>query len=139
MHRRKFYKLMAADTGYATSLALASYLTQSAEIDSSTSFPVSDRQAVVKEGWGTSGDSGGPGMWDGVPKSLSRWNGPSLLDYETPEWYCDAKFCIRTHWSPQFRKTATIMPVTCTFGSKRCIKNCRDGQVWPSATRRKNQ
>ncbi len=49
--------------------------------------------------------------WDGVPmKSLIpglNGNGPyqptwdSLLQYEAPEWYQDAKFGIWSHWSPQ--------------------------------------
>lgn len=51
------------------------------------------------------------GSWDGVPMEspiagLSgqgpyrpTWN--SLLQYESPEWYRDAKFGIWAHWSPQ--------------------------------------
>ena len=51
------------------------------------------------------------GMWDDVPlespiPNLSG-NGPfkptwdSLLEYEAPEWYRDAKFGIWAHWTPQ--------------------------------------
>ena len=51
------------------------------------------------------------GSWDGVPMNspiphLSGY-GPyqptwdSLLEYEAPEWYQDAKFGIWAHWSPQ--------------------------------------
>src|SRR6201994_4547333 len=51
------------------------------------------------------------GSWDGVPMNspipdLSS-QGPykptwdSLLQYEAPEWYRDAKFGIWAHWSPQ--------------------------------------
>ena len=51
------------------------------------------------------------GSWDGVPMTTSIPNlagsGPyqptwdSLLQYDTPEWYRDAKFGIWAHWSPQ--------------------------------------
>ncbi len=51
------------------------------------------------------------GSWDGVPMNspiadLSgegpyKPNWDSLLQYETPEWYRDAKFGIWAHWSPQ--------------------------------------
>lgn len=51
------------------------------------------------------------GSWDGVPMVSPIPNlagsGPyqptwdSLLQYETPEWYRDAKFGIWAHWSPQ--------------------------------------
>jgi alpha-L-fucosidase len=51
------------------------------------------------------------GLWDDVPLVAPIPNlagdGPfkptwdSLLEYETPEWYQDAKFGIWAHWSPQ--------------------------------------
>ena len=51
------------------------------------------------------------GSWDGVPMDSPipdlGGEGPykptwdSLLQYETPEWYRDAKFGIWAHWSPQ--------------------------------------
>ena len=51
------------------------------------------------------------GSWDGVPMDSPiahlGGEGPykptwdSLLQYETPEWYQDAKFGIWAHWSPQ--------------------------------------
>lgn len=51
------------------------------------------------------------GSWDGVPMNspiagLSgegpyKPNWDSLLQYEAPEWYRDAKFGIWAHWSPQ--------------------------------------
>lgn len=51
------------------------------------------------------------GSWDGVPMNSPLPNlsgeGPykpdwnSLLQYEAPEWYRDAKFGIWAHWSPQ--------------------------------------
>jgi alpha-L-fucosidase len=52
------------------------------------------------------------GSWDGVPMNSPltenlAGEGPfkptweSLLGYETPEWYRDAKFGIWAHWSPQ--------------------------------------
>jgi alpha-L-fucosidase len=52
-----------------------------------------------------------PDSWDGVPMKspitglagtgpyAPTWN--SLLQYEVPEWYQDAKFGIWAHWSPQ--------------------------------------
>ncbi|MGH9773059.1 MAG: alpha-L-fucosidase, partial [Candidatus Acidiferrales bacterium] len=51
------------------------------------------------------------GSWDGVPMNSPipglSGHGPykptwdSLLQYEAPEWYRDAKFGIWAHWSPQ--------------------------------------
>ena len=51
------------------------------------------------------------GSWDGVPMDapISGLNGDgpyqatwdSLLQYDAPEWYRDAKFGIWAHWSPQ--------------------------------------
>lgn len=51
------------------------------------------------------------GSWDGVPMDSPipglSGNGPyqptwdSLLQYDVPEWYRDAKFGIWAHWSPQ--------------------------------------
>src|SRR6185437_2254262 len=51
------------------------------------------------------------GMWDDVPLESSipdlAGEGPfkptwdSLIEYEAPEWYRDAKFGIWAHWSPQ--------------------------------------
>ena len=75
-------------------------------------FPVSDWQAVVDEGWGITGPGAGHGTWDGVPLKAPAipglaGEGPfkpeweSLLEYEAPEWYRDAKFGIWAHWSPQ--------------------------------------
>ena len=109
---------MAASAGLAASFPLALELGQAAELPattdagSPTSFPVSDWDAVVNEYWGTRYDQAGPGTWDGVPlqsPSISglAGDGPfqpewsSLLNYEAPEWYRDAKFGIWAHWSPQ--------------------------------------
>ncbi len=63
-------------------------------------------------GWG--GPPGLPvkgGSWDGVPMDAPisglSGKGPykptwqSMLEYECPEWYRDAKFAIWNHWSPQ--------------------------------------
>ena len=118
MRRREFCKLMAAGTGFA-SFPLASQIGRAADAagaadgGSPTSFPVSDWQAVEREGWGTSAAQAGPGTWDGVPlqapSDLSDLTGDgpykaawdSLLGYDAPEWYRDAKFGIWAHWSPQ--------------------------------------
>ena len=62
--------------------------------------------------WGDPPDLPVPGgSWDGVPMKSPIPNlggdGPyqptwdSLQQYETPEWYRDAKFGIWAHWSPQ--------------------------------------
>jgi alpha-L-fucosidase len=62
--------------------------------------------------WGTPPELPVPGgSWDGVPMESPiadlAGEGPykpawdSLLQYETPEWYQDAKFGIWAHWSPQ--------------------------------------
>lgn len=75
--------------------------------------PVRLDQAVWHPtGWGNPPSLPVPGgSWDGVPlvspiSGLSgegpyqpTWN--SLLQYEAPEWYRDAKFGIWAHWSPQ--------------------------------------
>jgi alpha-L-fucosidase len=63
-------------------------------------------------GWGNPPDLPIPGgSWDGVPMNSPisglNGNGPyeptwdSLLQYDAPEWYRDAKFGIWAHWSPQ--------------------------------------
>ena len=63
-------------------------------------------------GWGNPPDLPIPGgSWDGVPMQspIAGLNGEgpykptwdSLLQYEAPEWYRDAKFGIWAHWSPQ--------------------------------------
>jgi alpha-L-fucosidase len=118
MRRRDFCKLMATSAGLAVSFPMAFDLAQAVEVPatadtgSPTSFPVSDWQAVVNEGWGTTGHKAGPDTWDGVPLQSPSipglaGDGPfrpdwsSLLDYEAPEWYRDAKFGIWAHWSPQ--------------------------------------
>jgi alpha-L-fucosidase len=62
--------------------------------------------------WGSPGELPvAGGSWDGVPMESPIPNlageGPykpvweSLLEYEAPEWYRDAKFGIWAHWSPQ--------------------------------------
>jgi alpha-L-fucosidase len=117
MHRREFCKRMATGAGLAASLPLGIDLGHAAELPASadgsplTSFPLSDWQAVSEE-FGPSGDQGGSGTWDGVPlQPLDipglAGEGPfkpdwsSLLEYEAPEWYRDAKLGIWAHWSPQ--------------------------------------
>lgn len=75
-------------------------------------IPLSDWKAVTQAEWGPSADQAGPGTWDGValkapPIPGLAGEGPftatwdSLLGYEAPEWYRDAKFGIWAHWSPQ--------------------------------------
>ncbi len=122
MLRRDFLKLLAAGAS-ATTLPLAGNLAYAADPaptgklpsgnGPSTSFPISDWQAVVNEGWGTMADQAGPGTWDGVtlqsPSDVADLTGDgpfkpeweSLLTYDAPEWYRDAKFGIWAHWSPQ--------------------------------------
>ncbi|HUN82741.1 MAG TPA: alpha-L-fucosidase [Terracidiphilus sp.] len=62
--------------------------------------------------WGDSPELPIPGgSWDGVPMDSPiadlagdgpyKPNWDSLLQYEAPEWYRDAKFGIWAHWSPQ--------------------------------------
>ncbi|MGC2399508.1 MAG: alpha-L-fucosidase [Acidobacteriaceae bacterium] len=62
--------------------------------------------------WGSAPDLPVPGgSWDGVPMESPiadlAGEGPfkptwdSLLEYDAPEWYRDAKFGIWAHWSPQ--------------------------------------
>lgn len=75
--------------------------------------PVKLNDAVWKAtDWGKPPELPVPGgSWDGVPMESPIPNlaggGPykptwdSLLQYETPEWYRDAKFGIWAHWSPQ--------------------------------------
>ena len=115
MKRRKFFEIIGIGAGAAAAFPLNSKAHSIQNVISGKgvpNFPVSDWKAVVDEGWGTGGAEAGPGTWDGVPlKSPSiqglagdgpfkpDWN--SLLKYETPEWYQDAKFGIWAHWSPQ--------------------------------------
>jgi alpha-L-fucosidase len=115
MERREFCRLLGSGAGAAAVLPLSGALQNVQEQMSNgmvSSFPVSDWQAVVDEGWGTGGDAAGPGTWDGVSLQSPAipglaGEGPfkpewkSLLEYEAPEWYRDAKFGIWAHWSPQ--------------------------------------
>ncbi len=115
MHRRDFFRMMAAGAGWAalpgSKRAWAAEGAGTAD-GSPTSFPVADWEAVMKEDWGTQEAQAGPGTWDGVPLQApaipdlagrgpyqATWD--SLLNYEVPEWYRDAKFGIWAHWSPQ--------------------------------------
>jgi len=122
MQRREFLKLLAASAS-ATALPLAGNLGCATKppapggslsgSGSPTSFADADWRAVVHEGWGTSGAEAGPGTWDGVslraPSDIPDLTGDgpykatwgSLLAYDAPEWYRDAKFGIWAHWSPQ--------------------------------------
>ncbi len=71
-----------------------------------------DEATWTPTGWGEPPELPVPGgSWDGVPMvaPVSGLNGEgpykptwdSLLQYEAPEWYRDAKFGIWAHWSPQ--------------------------------------
>ena len=71
-----------------------------------------DEKSWTPTGWGSPPALPIPGgSWDGVPMNSPIANlsgdGPykptwdSLLQYEAPEWYRDAKFGIWAHWSPQ--------------------------------------
>ncbi len=71
-----------------------------------------DEKNWVPTGWGDNPMLPVPGgSWDGVPMVAPvaglEGSGPykgtweSLLEYEVPEWYRDAKFGIWAHWSPQ--------------------------------------
>jgi alpha-L-fucosidase len=71
-----------------------------------------DSRTWEPTGWGNPPALPVPGgSWDGVPMLSPipdlAGSGPyqptwdSLLQYETPEWYRDAKFGIWAHWSPQ--------------------------------------
>ncbi len=90
-------------------------------------FPITDWKAVVGEGRVMAGDKAGPGTWDGCSLKApnipglagegpfkAEWN--SLLEYEAPEWYRDAKFGIWAHWSPDaYPRTATGMRGICIY------------------------
>jgi alpha-L-fucosidase len=116
MHRREFCRLLTTGAGLAA-LPLGCKLSRAAELPTSAaggppaSLPVSDWQAVSEE-YGPSGAQAGPGTWDGVPLKTPDMPGlagagpfkpdwSSLLEYDAPEWYRDAKFGIWAHWSPQ--------------------------------------
>jgi alpha-L-fucosidase len=73
---------------------------------------IPDNSTWKPNGWGEPPELPLPGgSWDGVPMESPipnlpgegpykpTWN--SLLQYEAPEWYQDAKFGIWAHWSPQ--------------------------------------
>ena len=75
------------------------------------------QEKLKEQGWQPTGWGNPPslpipgGSWDGVPINSPIANlsgsGPykptwdSLLQYDAPEWYRDAKFGIWAHWSPQ--------------------------------------
>ncbi len=115
MKRRKFVEIIGMGAGAFAAIPLGSKAQSIRAVVSQQevkNFPVSEWQAVVDEGWGPTGDSVGPGTWDGVPLKPPSipdlaGQGPykpewkSLLEYEAPEWYRDAKFGIWAHWSPQ--------------------------------------
>jgi alpha-L-fucosidase len=115
MIRREFFELIGKGAGAAAVLPLSARAKGLQAVISGgavSNFPVSEWQSVVDEGWGTGEAAAGPGTWDGVPlKSPAipglAGEGPfkpewkSLLEYEAPEWYRDAKFGIWAHWSPQ--------------------------------------
>ena len=90
--------------------------------ESERNFSVVSKDRIVRERldpaswkpktWGAPEKLPGiPDSWDGVPMEspvpglngrgpfAANWN--SLLNYEAPEWYQDAKFGIWAHWSPQ--------------------------------------
>ncbi len=118
IRRRDFCRLLTAGAGLAAvsspfilSKAWAQETSASAG-GTATSFPAADWEAVVHEGWGTSEGGAGPGTWDGVTLDSPSipglaGEGPfkadwdSLLNYEAPDWYRDAKFGVWAHWSPQ--------------------------------------
>ena len=114
MKRREFCGILGLGAG-AAALPLRVAAGSPQEVASNgvvPNFPVADWQAVVDEGWGTGGAAAGPGTWDGVSLNAPAipglaGEGPfqpewkSLLEYEAPEWYRDAKFGIWAHWSPQ--------------------------------------
>jgi alpha-L-fucosidase len=107
LDRRAFVKLLAAGTGGA---ALARTL--QGQTTTPGALPVSEWEAAVKNSSGIPGLTGGPGTWNGVSLTTPAGEafagtGPyqptwdSLLQYEAPEWYRDAKFGMWAHWSPQ--------------------------------------
>lgn len=118
MNRRDFCKRLAVGAGWA-SLPFTPAIVRAAGTAPATPgslspdyFPVSDWDTVVNEAWGTTEQQAGPGTWDGVTLNAPaipglagegpyQANWDSLLNYEAPEWYRDAKFGIWAHWSPQ--------------------------------------
>ncbi len=113
MKRREFCERIGLGAAAALPLgARVKHFQSAISQDAVRSFPVSEWQAVVDEGWGTGGAAAGAGTWDGVTLNAPAipglaGDGPfqpewkSLLEYEAPEWYRDAKFGIWAHWSPQ--------------------------------------
>ncbi len=115
MDRKEFVKILGMGAGVAAAApfsAKAQGIQRAGSKEGVPNFPITDWKAVVGEGWGTAGDKAGPGTWDGVSLKApnipglagegpfkAEWN--SLLEYEAPEWYRDAKFGIWAHWSPQ--------------------------------------
>ncbi|MFP5249733.1 MAG: alpha-L-fucosidase, partial [Acidobacteriota bacterium] len=98
---------------YAQFCALPAHMREFFELNGGTIVPVHLDNATWKpSGWGKPPELPVPGgSWDGVPMESPladlAGEGPykpewdSLLQYETPEWYQDAKFGIWAHWSPQ--------------------------------------
>jgi alpha-L-fucosidase len=114
VQRRDFLKLLAAG---ASGAALARGLAQARDYGAAASIgpspgSVPEDWKAVSEEFGPTGDQAGPSTWDGVSLETPAiaglaGTGPfaptwdSLLGYEAPEWFRDAKFGIWAHWSPQ--------------------------------------
>ena len=117
MQRLEFCKVLGVGACSSMAFPFERKLKKISNIDSSDKnkipcFAPSDWQAVVDEEWGTTDTKGGGDTWDGVSLTAPpipdlagagpfKPNWQSLLDYEAPEWYRDAKFGIWAHWSPQ--------------------------------------
>ncbi len=98
---------------YAQFCALPAHMRDFFELNGGKIVPVRLDNATWKPtAWGTPPELPVPGgSWDGVPMESPiadlAGEGPykpawdSLLQYEAPEWYQDAKFGIWAHWSPQ--------------------------------------
>ena len=121
--------IVAGATGLAQSVEMDGFNKPSGDYAEFCATPADQRKFYAQEGgtifiekldekqWQPSGWGEAPvlsvpgGSWDGVPMNSPvsglAGDGPykptweSLLEYETPEWYRDAKFGIWAHWSPQ--------------------------------------
>ena len=113
MKRRAFCKLLAGTAGVSALPLLGQNDGGSpSPLKPTRSYPVSDWNEIIQgRNFEANGGKVRPETWNGVsltpPEPGLAGIGPyqanweSMLQYEAPEWYRDAKFGIWAHWSPQ--------------------------------------
>ena len=89
MERRKFCELIGLGAGAAAAFPLSAKAKNLQDVISGVAvpnFPVSEWQAGVDNGWGTSEAAAGPGTWDGVSMKSPAIPGLAGDGPFAPEW-----------------------------------------------------